>query len=154
VAGRGGNQPPANPAPVSGPGSLSQRTDGGPTQPIRSLPNAKYGENKDFVQLQQAAPLAGGGVAPPVPGAPPDGGGQSSPQMPTPQPLTGGTVMPGQPVTHGADSGPGPGSAVLGQSNPMAAQYTQAKDMVSQLAASPSASPALRQLASKIGQTY
>lgn len=54
--GRGGYQEPSNPAPVSGPGSLSRRTDGG--QKIRDIPNAAYGENKDFRQIQQSAPVS------------------------------------------------------------------------------------------------
>ena len=106
MAGKGGYQPPANPAPVSGPGQLSQRTDGGPTQPIRSLPNAQYGANKEFVQLQQAAPLPSD--AAPAGGGAPQGG--MPPGMPQPLPLTAGTVMPDQPVTHGADAGPGAGA--------------------------------------------
>lgn len=57
---RGGDRQPANPAPVSGPGALSQRTDGGPgsaTQPIRRIPGVDYGEGKQLVEQQQAAPL-------------------------------------------------------------------------------------------------
>lgn len=131
------------------PGALSQRTDGGPSQPIRTLPNAQYGQNKEFVQLQQAAPLA----ADAPPGAASQAG-PAGPQMPTPQPLTAGTVMPDQPVTHGSDFGPGADSSILQGGSPVVAQYQNAKDMVSQLAASPSASPALRQLAAAIGQSY
>jgi hypothetical protein len=54
---RGGYRQPSNPAAASGPGALSQRTDGGPgstKQPIRRLPDAKSGENKAFVEGQQA----------------------------------------------------------------------------------------------------
>jgi hypothetical protein len=150
LAGVGGYQPPANPAMVSGPGALSQRTDGSPTQPIRALPNAQYGANKEFVQLQQAAPLPSDAG----PGGPPQAGAPAGPQMPSPVPLTAGTVMPDQPVTHGADAGPGADSSILGGGSPVVAQYQNAKDMVSQLASSPNASPALRQLAAAIGQTY
>lgn len=59
--GHGGYRQPANPAPVSGPGALSRRTDGGPgnaRQPIRRLPNAGYGESKAFEEQQAAAPVA------------------------------------------------------------------------------------------------
>lgn len=59
--GHGGYRQPANPAPVSGPGALSQRTDGGPgssSQPIRRLPDAGHGESKEFENLQRSAPVA------------------------------------------------------------------------------------------------
>ena len=51
----GGDHPPVNPAAVSGPGALSQRTDG--KQPVMALPNAKYGENKDFQAVESGAPM-------------------------------------------------------------------------------------------------
>jgi hypothetical protein len=41
----GGYQKPSKPASVSGPGKLSRRTDGGPAQKLRDIPDAKYGEN-------------------------------------------------------------------------------------------------------------
>lgn len=50
----GGYQAPANPAPVSGPGALSQRTD---VQAPMGLPDPAYGEGQEFVALQEAAPL-------------------------------------------------------------------------------------------------
>lgn len=63
--GHGGYRRPNNPAPVSGPGKLSRRTDG--RQPTRELPNAKYGENAAFEAAQGAAPMSGdigsGGMA-------------------------------------------------------------------------------------------
>lgn len=46
-----------SPAQVSGPGRFSRRTDVG-GQPIRELPDAKYGEAKAFREAQKAAPLA------------------------------------------------------------------------------------------------
>lgn len=50
---RGGYQRPSNPAPVSGPGAMSKRTDGGPVQKLRDLPDAQYGEAATFRDLQQ-----------------------------------------------------------------------------------------------------
>lgn len=57
---RGGYRQPSKPAATSGPGALSQRTDGGPgsakiplKQPIRRLPDADYGANKKFVGGQE-----------------------------------------------------------------------------------------------------
>lgn len=95
------------PARVSGPGALSQRTDGG--QPIRHITDAKYGEDRDFIAQQKMAPLAeatqapvAGGLAMPAP--PPTQGPPPSPEGP-PQPITpfsAPTADPSQPVTTGA----------------------------------------------------
>lgn len=84
---RGGYQPPQNPAPVSGPGALSARTDGGPgnqRQPIRVAPGQPYGERQAMEELQGSAPMAaaGGGAPPAQQGAPP------------PMDLTGPTMRP------------------------------------------------------------
>jgi hypothetical protein len=103
VAGVGGYMAPANPAPVSGPGALSQRTDGGPGQPVRDLPNAKYGEAKAFTEQEAGAPMAGAGPAmPPVVG------------------LDAPSTRPDEHVTHGAPLGPGGGPEVLGPAAPPA----------------------------------
>lgn len=93
---------------VSGPGALSQRTDGG--QPIRHIADAKYGEDKAFVEQQKMAPLADGGPAGPAPGgaAGPLAGPPAAspgPTGPPPQPITpfgAPSAMPDQPVTAGA----------------------------------------------------
>jgi len=56
---RGGYRQPNNPAPVATPNR--NRTDGGPgnkKQPLRRLPDADYGANKEFVAQQRA----GGGL--------------------------------------------------------------------------------------------
>jgi hypothetical protein len=52
---------PEKPAMSSGPGSLSQRTDGGPAskQAVRyasGMPN--YGDGQDFLDIQSSAPMA------------------------------------------------------------------------------------------------
>lgn len=52
---------PKNPAPVSGPGALSRRTDGGPgsqSQPLRVPTGGGYGEAQALENQQKAAPLA------------------------------------------------------------------------------------------------
>ena len=94
---------PAKPAGASGPGRLSKRTDGGPRQKLRDLPDAQYGEAKTFRELQKQAPLAAagpaGGGSPATAGAP----------MPAPIPFDAPTQMPGEPVTAGNPMGPGPG---------------------------------------------
>lgn len=86
---------PSNPAPVGLPGALSQRTDGGPAdrQPMRSLPDAAYGEQKAFHDLQAAAPMAA----------------DSGPAPRPPAGLFDPTSRPEEPVTSGIASGPGDG---------------------------------------------
>lgn len=113
--GHGGPRTPANPAPVSGPGSLSRRTDGGPgakKAPIATLPDAGYGEQADFRSIQQGAPIQK--VAAPTAGAP---GGAPQPG-PLPPALDAPTGRPGEPVTSGVAAGDGPGPDVLGLGDP------------------------------------
>lgn len=61
---RGGYQKPSNPAPVSGPGALSRRTDGGPTQAPRYMSGGKYGEGSALMDQQSSAPMAAAQRAP------------------------------------------------------------------------------------------
>jgi hypothetical protein len=108
---RGGYRQPGNPAPVSGPGALSKRTDGGPGQPVRTPSGGAYGERQAMEQMQQAAPLAaspGGDV-----GAPQPAGDVSANVVG----LDAGTQMPDTPVTAGAATGDGPGLEALGLPN-------------------------------------
>jgi hypothetical protein len=109
---RGGYRQPGSPAPVSGPGALSQRTDGGPgKQPVRVPTGGQYGDATQLQQLQQAAPVAaspGGDV-----GAPQPAGDVTDGLIGFDQP----TQQPDVPVTAGADSGPGPGPEALGLPN-------------------------------------
>lgn len=108
MAGKGGYQAPSKPAPVSGPGRLAKRTD---SQPIRELPNAEYGGAAEFRTLQQQAPLP---KTPAVPSA--SGGGAAG--GPSPVGFGDPTSRPDEPVTAGADLGPGPGMAALGLPDP------------------------------------
>lgn len=108
--GRGGYRRPNNPAPVSGPGALSKRTDGGPGQPVRTPSGGAYGERQALDQLQQAAPLSAS-----------PGGDVGAPE---PADITAGLVgfdaptqMPDEPVTAGAALGDGPGPEALGLPN-------------------------------------
>lgn len=107
--GPGGYQAPNNPAPVSGPGAMSRRTD----QPIQRLANAAYGEQKNFQSIQQGAPMAAG--VNPSAGPPPSAfrqattGGGGPAQVPFHAP----SQRPGEPVTSGAASGAGPGTEAL-----------------------------------------
>lgn len=120
----GGYRRPSHPAPVSGPAQLSQRTDGGPGQAVRALPDAKYGENRDYQAQEQGAPLAKQPETPTPPppsaqvpaGPPPDQAAQPAP--PPGPPLTGfnaPTDRPGEPVTAGSPLGPGPGPQAAAQ---------------------------------------
>ena len=99
--GHGGKRTPRNPAPVSGPGALSKRTDGQPAQYVSGLP---YGEGQEFYDLQQQAPMSQSGNVPRPTRA------SGSAPMSTPTPLFSPTERPDEPVTSGAAYGPGPNS--------------------------------------------
>lgn len=101
--GHGGYRKPNNPAPASGPGSLSRRTDGGPQQNVASLPDAKYGEGKAFDEIQRGAPMAAAGQVDAM------GGGGEVAAVAPPTPFTQPTERPEQPISWGASFGPGPG---------------------------------------------
>jgi hypothetical protein len=108
--GHGGYRKPANPAPVSGPGALSRRTDG--KQPMMPLTDAAYGEQKTMQEIQGGAPMAQ------VSGMPPQQAGPTGP------PVVGmgePSMQPDVPVTNGAQYGPGGGPEALGIENPLAA---------------------------------
>ena len=90
----GGYRQPSNPAPVSLPGALSRRTDGGPvdgmqppmnTQAPRYMPGLGYGKGGENMANQQAAPLAG----------------NPTPEIPAPIPLNAPDRYPGIPSTDG-----------------------------------------------------
>jgi hypothetical protein len=101
----GGLHPPANPAATSGPGALSQRTDG--KQPVMAMTGGKYGETGQLNQIQSGAAM---------PQTPPaDGGAATAPvdQGPPPTPINAPTENPGEPVTAGAAAGPGAGTSAL-----------------------------------------
>ena len=102
AAQHGGYRQPANPAPVSGPGALAQRTDGGPadTQAAKYVSGLPYGEGQALMATQSAAPMAAAPVAMTTP----------APIVPFNAPLQ----RPEEPVTAGVDVGPGPGMASLG----------------------------------------
>lgn len=97
---RGGYRQPRNPAPVSLPGALSKRTDGGATegmtQPIQNYTGFAYGQNKGLADQQSGAPMAG-----------------------NPYPMAGITQLsaptqrPNEPITSGINSGPGPGTEAM-----------------------------------------
>jgi len=99
MAEQGGYRAPSNPAPVSGPGAMSARTDGGPAdrQPMRAIPDAAYGEQAEFMNIQGAAPMYE----------------ESGPSAPMPLGIDAPTTRPDEPITAGAAMGPGPGMDAL-----------------------------------------
>jgi hypothetical protein len=94
--GHGGYRRPTQPAAVSGPGRLSQRTDGGPSQPIAELPNAKYGEAAAFRAAEQAAPMSASPML--------------TPDLSGIVPMGAPSQRPEEPITAGMPFGPGAGS--------------------------------------------
>lgn len=130
--GQGGKRTPRNPAPVSGPGQLSQRTDGGPQQTQATMTGMPYGENAEFNTLQGQAPMSAAG--------------QTTARAPRPRQARGGqaamvplfspTQRPDEPVTAGAPFGPGDGPPVnLGYAQANDADMQKLKDYLPDLEA-------------------
>ena len=101
MAEQGGYRKPENPAPMSGPGALSQRTDGGPSQGAKYISGLPYGQGQETYNQQTAAPMA---AAEPTPAAP---------TLPPMLSLNDPTQRPDEPLTAGIDRGEGPGSEVM-----------------------------------------
>lgn len=139
---RGGYQQPSNPAPVSGPGAMSKRTDRG--QPIREPGGLAYGENQDLRTTQAAAPMA---QAPSGPAPVDIPLAEMSPN------LTDPTNYPNRSVFHGMPFGPGAGPEALGQaeqSSPARAKILRALPTLLRAAESPDVSPEFRRMVSLI----
>lgn len=133
--------------PVSGPGPFSQRTD---KQPMQALPNANYGENKDYQELQSGAPMAAdsGTIA---------GGFNQLFGNPASSVVGLGadTTMPDVPVTDGAAQGPGQGPEALpsnqsAQSNYMASYLPALEFIANQPGSSDAARNLVRMLKSQL----
>lgn len=107
--GHGGYRRPASPAPASGPGALSRRTDG----QVQAAPTGMdYGDHKQLMQQESTAPMA---ATPAVPDLQLPSGQPAGP-VPSGSPVTpigAPTQRPNEPITAGVDHGPGPGSEVL-----------------------------------------
>jgi hypothetical protein len=112
----GGYRRPANPAPVSGPGSHSRRTDG--KQPVMTgTGNGSYGDEQAMEQIQAGAAM-GQAATPQMPsGSPQDGTGAPNP-LDSIIGLGEPSQQPGTPVTDGAAAGPGAGPGALGIPDP------------------------------------
>lgn len=147
--GHGGYRRPSNPAPTSGPGKLSKRTDGGPAdkrQPQRDLPDAAYGERKAMREIQGGAPMSGGAPAPAAAPVDPRAGVV---------PLSAPTMRPDEPVTAGNPLGPGvgPEAAGIDVRTPDQQDAEHLKNFVPLLvymANQPDASPTTRMLAREL----
>jgi hypothetical protein len=94
--------------PVSGPGQFSQRTDKAVGNANSNLPNAAYGENKDYQEQKAGAPMAAS------PGVPQDLGALMGSMRPDSVGLDAESQQPDTPVTDGAAMGAGAGPEILG----------------------------------------
>lgn len=132
--GHGGLRVPEHPAPASGPGKLSRRTDGGPAQKLRAPTGMPYGDQKALLAQERTAPMAA------TPGTPSPSGDVAS--QPTPAayngvPFGAPTQRPNEVITHGVDIGAGAGSNILPvEHQPQYAVAGPITRMLSQLSAS------------------
>lgn len=101
--GHGGYRRPTNPAATSGPGAYSRRTDG---QPKMQLPDARYGEQAEYQEIQAGARMGSPSAAQAGPAAGVDPSGLT--------PLDAPTGRPNEPVTSGAPAGAGVGPEAIG----------------------------------------
>jgi len=154
MAEQGGYRLPSEPAVQSGPGALSQRTDGGPadTQTARYMAGGDYGDG-GLMNIQTAAPMA---ATPDVKPAAPAEVAQATmaPEMPQVTPLNAPSARPYEPITTGVDIGAGAGSEVLPTRAQVQGEYQNAYELFNQLAASPTASPTMKYLAQRVGQVF
>ena len=113
MAGVGGYQRPTNPAPVSGPGSMSQRTDGGPgsKQAARYVAGMPYGEGAEFMDIQSMAPMEASQPTPSAAGAASEVRQAAAQEL---TPLSAPSMRPNEPITAGVPLGAGPGPEALG----------------------------------------
>jgi len=107
---RGGYRPTApqnDPMKVNGRGGNGQSG----TQAARYVSGLPYGEGQELMNIQQSAPLA---AAPSIEQASTPSGLASAASSQPIIPLNAPSQRPDEPVTFGADAGPGPGIEVLG----------------------------------------
>lgn len=137
--------------PVSGPGPYSQRTD---RQAIQSVPNAGYGEQKAYKQLQQDAPVAQDSGMPAAGGGGMDFASMFGSPADRVVPMNAESNQPGTPVTDGAALGAGAGVSALNLQSPKSKQDLQnlapQLPVLEWMANRPNASWGLRQLVRQI----
>lgn len=97
-----------------------------PVQPKRELPDAKYGENKQFEAAQDVARPTDALALPPAPAptqfageAPAPQGDAGPAQLPELTGFAAPTERPGEPITAGAPLGAGPNRMAMGPNAPM-----------------------------------
>ncbi len=143
MAVQGGYRKPGNPAPVSGPGALSRRTDG------RVAEGFAYGMNKQINEQAAGAPLA---KAAPVAAR----SMNVAPELPPVTPITDPTMNPDESVMAGINMGAGPGAEalMLPSMNDSAAEFNKSISayypVLSYIASRPSTSPETRRALSLI----
>lgn len=112
--GHGGYRRPSNPAPVSGPGSLSRRTDG--RQPQMVAAGGGYGDRKEMQQIQAGAPMNGdlgsGGMSAAA-GAP------AGPDLSQLVPMDADSQRPTEDIMAGMSGGMGAGPSVPNMPSPL-----------------------------------
>lgn len=129
--GHGGHRQPSNPAPVSGPGSLSKRTDG---QGPKYISGGEYGEGQEMMDLQSSAPMSKTQAGSAQPRMSRQAAAQAAPQQQV-TPLFAPTQRPDEPITAGAPFGPGPGpvtnryNGTLSRRLSLLAQYDSSGDL-------------------------
>lgn len=142
---------------ASAPSVGNTRIDQVQPQPISTVPGQPYGAAAEQQQAQQIAPMSGGGLPPPA-GA---GGGDLMAMLqqhvagaPQRGPLVRPTERPNEPVTAGLPMGPGAGPEALTGVGALARQSAVSNNgtlgnLLQTLATQPSASAAMRDLASR-----
>lgn len=141
MAEHGGYRKPRRPAPVSGPGRLSRRTDGkSPSELVGN--DGSYGSRSDMQQVQSGADMT-----PDQASAPTLGGGP----MPAARdlvPLDAETQNPDEPITAGVPVGAGVGPEAAGIStNMLAADMESLRGLIPSLemmANQPGSNPSTR----------
>ena len=109
--GHGGYRRPTHPAPVSGPGKLSRRTDGRQPQMIAS--GGDYGDRQEMQQIQSSAPMSGdlgsGGMSARAAG----------PDLSQIVPMGADSMRPAEDIFAGVSGGPGAGPSVANYPSPL-----------------------------------
>lgn len=148
---RGGYRPSApqnNPMKVNGRGGNGQSG----TQAAKYVSGLPYGEGQELMNIQQSAPLA---AAPSIEqSGMPSGLASAAASI---IPLSEKTLRPNEPVTAGADAGPGPGMDALGLTMADAnadmnfkAQLAEYMPALVFMASRPNASPETRALVARL----
>lgn len=117
MAEHGGQRTPAHPAPVSGPGALSARTDGGPTSAPAMRGDGSYGDSADMEQIQSGSPMQA----------------QGGPTARDLIPFGAPSQSPTEPVTAGAELGAGIGPQAAGIASDSSATLDQMRPLVRSL---------------------